>query len=370
MPIPTNDLGRSLRRERAEIDAAIGRVLASGWLVHGQEHQSFEAEFARYVGAAECIGVANGTDALEIALRAVGVEPGDRVAMVANAGFYAATACLSIGAAPVFVDVDRQSLTMSPESLRRALKRDVRATVITHLYGGLARIDELALLCRQHGAAIVEDCAQATGARDTDGRMAGAFGDAGCFSFYPTKNLAAIGDGGAVVTSDATTAERCRRLRQYGWSERYVVGEAGWNSRLDEIQAAVLRGRLKTLDARNARRREIAGAYAMALAGGTAELMFRDESSHVGHLAVMRTPERDAFRANLKERGISTDIHYPVSDDNQLIWRTRSDYDVVDGGLPETHQAIGEILSLPCFPELTDLEVETVCEALLDWAAR
>ena len=365
--VPMNDLGRLIREDRPAIDRAIGSVLDSGWLIHGTQHQMFEDEFAAYNGSSSCIGVANGTDALIIALGAIGVGPQDTVIMVANAGFYAATACCARGATPHFVDVRRNTLNMDPAALRAALERTTpKAVIVTHLYGGLANIEEIAALCRESNVALIEDCAQATGARTPSGRMAGTFGDLGCFSFYPTKNLAAIGDGGAIVTDSPELAESCRRMRQYGWSERYTVTRSGVNSRLDEIQAAVLRDRLPRLDERNTRRRAIAAAYAEALTKHESQLVFWDDASNVAHLTVVRTAFRDELRSHLDTYGISSDIHYPIADDLQEIWQHEGRMRIADD-LVETYSAIAEIVSVPGFPEMTDEEVVRVASALSEF---
>jgi aminotransferase EvaB len=365
--IPMNDLGRLIREDRPAIDRAIESVLDSGWLIHGTQHQMFEDEFATYNGSSSCVGVANGTDALTIALGATGVGPQDTVIMVANAGFYAATACCARGATPHFVDVRRDTLNMDPAALRAALERTTpKAVIATHLYGGLADIEEIAALCRRANVMLIEDCAQAAGARTSSGRMAGTFGDLGCFSFYPTKNLAAIGDGGAIVTDSPELAEHCRRIRQYGWSERYTVTRAGVNSRLDEIQAAVLRHRLPRLDERNTRRRAIAASYAAALSKHESKLVFWDDASHVAHMTVVRTAFRNDLRAHLETCGISSDIHYPIADDIQEIWQHEKRMRIADD-LVETYAAITEIVSIPGFPEMTDEEVNRVASALGDF---
>ena len=362
-----NDLGRLIREDRSSIDRAIGSVLDSGWLIHGTQHQTFEVEFAAYNGSSSCVGVANGTDALIVALGAIGVGPQDIVIMVANAGFYAATACCARGATPHFVDVRQDTLTMDPAALQDALERTTpKAVIVTHLYGGLADIEEITALCREANVPLIEDCAQATGARTSSGRMAGTFGDLGCFSFYPTKNLAAIGDGGAIVTDSSELAEHCRRIRQYGWSERYTVTRAGVNSRLDEIQAAVLRHRLPRLDERNTRRRAIAASYAAALSKHESQLVFWDDASHVAHMTVVRTAFRNDLRAHLETCGISSDIHYPIADDLQEIWQHEKRMRIADD-LVETYAAITEIVSIPGFPEMTDEEVNRVVSALGDF---
>ena len=369
-PIPVNDLRRAIDEDRTAIEAAVASMLDSGWLVHGQQHAAFESEFASYIGAAHCVGIANGTEALAISLRALEVPRDSEVCIVGNAGFYAATACLEIGARPLYVDVDPDSLNMSARSLDEALARKPSAVIATHLYGGMCDIADIAASCARAGVPLVEDCAQATGAMWKDGRRAGAFGALGCFSFYPTKNLGAIGDGGAIVTSSDELAERCRRIRQYGWQQRYVVQSPGLNSRLDEIQAAILRHRLSRLDDRNARRRRIAARYARALsASSDSRLVFWDDPSHVAHLAVVLTPWRDELRTFLDARGISTDVHYPIPDLDQPVW------DAI-GVAPTTiaraatDVACEQVVSLPCFPELTEEETEAVAVGLEEFAVQ
>ncbi|MDQ6621379.1 MAG: DegT/DnrJ/EryC1/StrS family aminotransferase, partial [Pseudomonadota bacterium] len=260
MRVPFNDLSRG-GEQSAALETAFGRVLARGRFVLGEEVASFEDEFARYCGVEHCIGVANGSDALEIALRAAQIGHGDQVITVANAAMYASLAILACGATPVYADVDPQTLTISPGSVEAALSPRTRALIVTHLYGRLADIGQVRRVVRER-AIIIEDCAQAHGARTAEGR-AGGLASAGCFSFYPTKNLGALGDGGAITTADPELARRARALRQYGWDGKYrVTLHGGRNSRLDEVQAAILRERLPNLDACNAQRRAIAAAYA------------------------------------------------------------------------------------------------------------
>ena len=362
--IPVNDLSRAIAADRAEIDQAFAGTLDSGWLVHGENHTAFEREFAEYLATTDVIGVGNGTDALTIALRAVGVGAGDRVCTVANAGFYTSTACLQIGAVPLYVDVDPSNLNISAAALEAALAEEPSAVVVTHLYGQLAPVEDIVARCKDLGVPVIEDCAQAAGARTAGGRAAGTVGAIAAYSFYPTKNLAALGDGGAIATGDRDIADRCRELRQYGWTARYTVERVGMNSRLDELQAAALRVRLPKLDARNARRREICSAYAEALASSMAITpVLNTDTDHVGHLAVMRTAERDRLRDHLASAGVGSDIHYPIADDQQPIWE-KSGHAMIAENLQETHAATREILTVPCFPELSDDEIARVAAAL------
>lgn len=359
--VPHNDLGRGLEREALE--AAFRRVLASGRFIMGTEHDSFEAEFAAYCGVKHTVGVANGTDALEIALRACGCEPGDEVILAPNAGFYAASACLAIGLVPVFADVEPEHLTLSADSAVQALSPRTRAVVVTHLYGSMADIAAFREKFAGRRVALIEDCAQSHGATQA-GRRAGACGDAAAFSFYPTKNLGALGDGGAVTTNADDVAERARRLRQYGWTRRYATGDrAGRNSRLDELQAAFLRVRLHALDAANVRRRAIAERYRAALPPGM-KLVNRTDQAGVSHLCVVRHPERAKLERHLEGVGVGTAVHFPVLDTAQPA--------LPRGGfrslpLPVCEAAQPEILTLPCFPSMTEEEIEHVAGALADF---
>lgn len=346
-----------------DIGAAIARVLGRNWYVMGEELVGFEAEFARYLGVRECVGVANGTDALELALRAVGVGAGDLVVTVANAGFYGSAAIHAVGAIPLYADVDGQTLTLSPQALARALEHGPKAVIVTHLYGQLALMDELTPLCQSAGVALIEDCAQAHGARRA-GRMAGSFGDAACFSFYPTKNLGGMGDGGAVASNDTDLAARVRSLRQYGWAAKYTVAvPGGRNSRLDEIQAAILRVKLPHLDEANSMRRLIASRYSEAFADLPLRCPVSTGEDNVAHLFVVRTDRRDALGEYLGRRGIATAVHYPVPDTQQPAWP-----DVHQAGpLPTTEEACATVLTLPCFPDLSRDDLDTVIARILEF---
>ena len=354
-----------------DLASAVNRVLASHWYVLGQEVAQFEKEFAAYVGVDHCISLANGTDALELGLRSVGVRRGDTVLLVANAGFYGSTAVHAIGAVPLYVDVDEQTLTLSATALAQALEAHAnanagmqaappKAVIATHLYGQLADIAALALLCKNAGIALVEDCAQSHGAA-SQGQRAGSWGDVACFSFYPTKNLGALGDGGAVVTRHEATAHAVRSLRQYGWSQKYTVAAPGGrNSRLDEIQAAILREKLPRLDAQNAQRRSIAARYNTAFAGLPLQCPASVADDYVAHLYVMRCSRRDALRSFLQAQQIATDIHYPVADHQQPAYPGATTH----GALVVTEQACQTALSLPCFPGMADSDVAQVVGAV------
>lgn len=335
----------------------------------GPEVEAFEAEFAAYCGVDYCVGVGNGTDALELALRALGIKSGEKIVTVANAGGYSTTAIINAGAIPFYVDIEGQSMNMDADSLAASLPVDTKAIIVTHLYGQMAYMPRIIDIGDRNNIPVVEDCAQAHGAQ-INGKRSGSWGNIGCFSFYPTKNLGALGDGGAAVTSDPDLAKRLRMLRQYGWDRKYhSCLEAGCNSRLDELQAAILRAKLPYLDSWNERRREIARAYKEGLSQMELVLPTSLEDDYIVHLYVVRTPYRDHLRKKLEDTGISTDIHYPVPDYLQQSYRKM----VSDKwSLPVTEQCCREVLTLPCFPEMTNAEVEHVfkavyaCENLVD----
>ncbi len=357
--IALNDLARNDQTGMVELRDACERVISSGWYVLGEETRRFEGNFAHYCGAAHCVGVANGTDALEIALRTAQVQPGDKVITIANAGMYATIAINACAAEPVFVDVDPVTMNMSTESLRSALALQPRAVVITHLYGRMAAVEELTFAAKNGGAIVIEDCAQAHGAR-RNGKHVGTFGDIGCFSFYPTKNLGALGDGGAVVMNDASLADRARQLRQYGWGRKYHCEiAAGRNSRLDEMQAALLNVKLGWLDRHNNARRLIAQRYFDGIHNPHIATQRRDGDSDVVHLYVVRSAQRAQLAAHLTANGVQTDIHYPLPDHRQPMFGNR--FAAVH--LPETESLANEILTLPCHPSLSEEEIAHVIDA-------
>ena len=349
-----------------DLTAIVKRVIDSNWYVLGEEVNALEREFADYIGVRECVSLANGTDALELSLRALGVSSGDKVACVANAGFYGSTAILAVGATPLYVDVDAATLNMSTRSLAEALVHKPKAVIVTHLYGQMAEVESLASLCRAAGAAVVEDCAQAHGAM-RDGRRAGSLGDIGSFSFYPTKNLGALGDGGGIVCNDAALAARVRTLRQYGWSTKYHVATPdGRNSRLDEIQAAVLREKLPRLDGWNASRRDIATRYNAAFAGLPLTLPSSTGEDYVAHLYVVRVENRDLFRTHLRNGDVSTDVHYPVPDHWQPAYPLKD----TKVSLAETERGCDLLVSLPCYPGLPAQDVEHVIRVVRSFFER
>lgn len=361
--VPFNSPARALAKQRSDLLAITARVLDSGWLIHGPEHRAFEAELASYVGTSRALGVASGTDALEIALRAVH-EDGDRrraVVTVANAGGYTSTAARAAGFEVRYCDVDPSSHCMDPRALHAVLDDSVFAVVVTHLYGRAADVLAVRALCESRGIRVVEDCAQSIGARTEQGQT-GSLGDIAAFSFYPTKNLGALGDGGAIATSDLYLGERVSLLRQYGWSSKYrITTEGARNSRLDELQAAVLRFRLPHVDAWNERRRWIIERYADA-ACERIRVLGADGPWHSAHLCVLETHDATELARHLELHDVQTAIHYPIPDHLQPAFATEQ-----FAPLPVTEDLVGRILSLPCFPELEDAEVSQVCGALASY---
>lgn len=376
--VPAADPRANFLAHRGEIEEAVARVLDSGRYILGDEVAAFETEFAHYLETRAVVGVASGTDALVLALRSCGVGPGDSVLTVSHTSVATVAAIELAGAAAVLVDIDPASFTIDCNhledtivALRRtgdAAGRNVKAVVPVHLYGHPADLPGLLDIAKRHNLRIIEDCAQAHGAR-VDGRPVGTWGDASAFSFYPTKNLGALGDGGAVATGDADLAGRIVRLREYGWERRNFSVETGWNSRLDEMQAAVLRVKLRHLDAENAARRELAAAYIQGLAGtGLVTPVVPEASSHVFHQFVVRSTDRDGLKAFLGERGIGTLVHYPLPVHLQPAYRGR--VRLGPGGLPQTERACAEVLSLPIHPQLSLEAVRRVSDAISEWAHR
>jgi len=344
-----------------DLKTPVARVIDSHWYILGRETAAFEREFAEYLQIGHCVGVANGTDALELALRALDVTHGDDVIICANAGFYANTALRLIGGNSQYVDVDPETLTMSVAGLTKALAIcRPKAIVVTHLYGQMADIEALTEIANAAGVPVIEDCAQSHGAR-RNGRHSGTVGIIGTFSFYPTKNLGALGDGGAIVCSDDAVAQRVRQLRQYGWATKYhVAADGGRNSRLDEVQAAILRTKLPHLDAWNGQRRNIAKHYNEAFAELPVRCPVSTGDDYVAHLYVLRMKNRDLFREFLGTHGIATDVHYPVPDHKQPVVENEQG----PWALPDTETACAEVVTLPCFPGLPDADVARVIKAV------
>ena len=363
-PLLTADPKAGYLAHGDEIRAAIDRVLADGRYILGPEVEAFEREFAEYHGGGQTVGVANGTEALELALRATGVVAGDLVVTVANTASATAAAIQQIGARPVFVEIEAESMVMSPASLEAALIARpgmVKAVVPVHLYGHPAAMPAIVEIARRHGAKVVEDCAQSHGAAIA-GRKAGTWGDAAAYSFYPTKNLGALGDGGAVFTRDRALAERVRLLRQYGWRQRYVSEVPGRNSRLDEVQAAILRIKLRHLDAENAMRRQLAARYLKNLAGSPLRLPVTAPGVEaVWHQFAVRTPRREALQTHLASHDIHCGVLYPTPIHHQPAYADPA------LRLPETERACAEVLCLPVHPAVATGDVDRVGEEILRW---
>lgn len=362
--IPFSDLKLEYLSLKEELDAAIERVLMSGWFILGQEVRSFEEEFAAYVGAKYGIGVGSGTEALHLALAACGVGPGDEVITVSHTAVATIAAIELTGARPVFVDINPLCYTIDPSQLEDRITPATKAIVPVHLYGQVADMDPIMATAQRHGLKVVEDAAQAHGAEYGD-RKAGSMGDLGCFSFYPTKNLAAYGDGGMIVTSDQAFARQVSLLRQYGWAERYVSSIRGFNSRLDELQAAVLRVKLRALDDWNEVRRKHAELYDQALDGcgvvTPAEMAY---GKHCYHLYVINCDRRDELQKWLRQKGVTALVHYPVPVHLQQAYR---DLGCSEGDLPIAEQCARRVLSLPVAPELSEAQITTVCDLVAEF---
>jgi dTDP-4-amino-4,6-dideoxygalactose transaminase len=361
-PIPQTDPRAGYVERQAEIDAAIARVLSGGQYILGREVEAFEAAFAAWLGVAHAVGAGSGTDAIELALRACGIGAGDLVFTVSHTAVATVAAIERAGAAAVLVDIESGGFTMDPAALAVALEAPPpgrpAAVLPVHLYGEAADLSPHIELARAHGLRVIEDCAQSHGAL-YHGRATGSFGDIACFSFYPTKNLAALGDAGMTATNDAALATALREIREYGWRDRYVSARVGINTRLDPIQAAILAARLPHLAGDNARRRAIAERYDEGLAGLRLDLpRQRPGSHHVFHQYVIRSTRRDQLREHLRTAQIGTGLHYPVPVHLQPAYRGRlGEY---PGEQPETTRAAPEILSLPIYPQLAGAAVERV----------
>jgi dTDP-4-amino-4,6-dideoxygalactose transaminase len=368
--VPFLDFQAHVAAHRRELDAAVARVLDSGWFILGPEGEAFERELAAALGVREAVTVGSGTDALHLALRALGVGPGDEVVTSSISAAFTGLAVLQAGARPVFVDVDPRTLNVDPERVAEAVSPRTRAIIPVHLYGHPADMDPILALARERGIAVLEDACQAHGAL-YKGRPVGALAGErgiGALSFYPTKNLGGLGDGGAILVNDPGLAPRLRQLRNGGQSDRYRHEVPGVNSRLDELQAAVLRVRLSHLPAWNDRRRALAALYRRALEGtGVEPLGEQPYARAVFHLFVVRHPRRDALAAALGERGIGTLIHYPIPLHLQPAFASLGGK---PGELPVAENATREILSLPLYPELRDEQAQKVVEALRESVKR
>ncbi|MCA1614796.1 MAG: DegT/DnrJ/EryC1/StrS family aminotransferase [Acidobacteria bacterium] len=370
MPVPFVDLQAQYRSIKAEVDAAIQRVLDTSAFVLGREVETFERSFAEYVGARECVGVSNGTDALHLALLACGVGPGQEVIVPANTFFATPEAVSAAGATPVFVDCDPVTYNLDAAKLEGAVTARTRAVIPVHLYGQPADLDAVGEVARRHDLVVIEDAAQAHGAR-YKGRRVGALARAGCFSFYPGKNLGAYGEGGAVVTNDAEVARRLRLLRDHGSEVKYRHEVVGYNSRLEGIQAAVLSVKLKHLDHWNELRRRHAERYREMLgpledAGALSLPREADYAEHVYHLFVVQTSARAAVQKSLSGAGVHTGIHYPVPAHLQPAYASLGHR---EGDFPEAERQARRVLSLPMFAELTERQLRYVAHAFEDYRA-
>lgn len=359
--IPFLDLGAAYRELATEIDAAVARVLASGWYIGGPEVAAFEADFAAYTDSQHCVGTGNGLDALILALRACDIGPGDGVIVPSNTYIATWLAVSAVGATIQPVEPDPATHNIDPARIAAAITPETRAILPVHLYGQPADMDPILDLARTHGLRVIEDAAQAHGAR-YKGQRLGGHGDVVCWSFYPGKNLGALGDGGAITTNDADIAARVRQLGNYGSEQKYVHTERGVNSRLDPIQAAVLRVKLGVLDDWNDRRRAIAATYSEALAQtGLVPPHVPNWAEPVWHLYVVRSPERDTLQTRLAEAGVGTLIHYPLPSHMQEAY---ADLGIAPEALPLARQLAGEVLSLPIGPQMSAADLTETCRSL------
>ncbi len=372
LTIPQANPGASYAAQKADIDAAIAQLLQSGRYILGEPVAQFERDFAAFVGVKHSVGVASGTDAIELALRALGIGTGQAVIAPSQTAVATIAAIERAGARPVMIDVDPKTYTISGAGIEAVLQSGteidgcrIAAVIPVHLYGHSADMPAILAVARRYGLHVIEDCAQSHGAR-IGGQRTGTFGDLAAFSFYPTKNLGAFGDGGLVATNDPALQQRLIALREYGWQQRYISASAGLNSRLDTLQAVILSVKLRRLDADNDRRRAIAARYSAGLATVGIDLPATARGvDHVFHQYVIRTPARDEVAAFLGSRAILTGIHYPVPVHLQPAYRDRQ---LTFGALSQTETLCREILSLPMFPQLTDADVDRVIAAITEWA--
>ena len=359
--VPINDLSRWDDSERDRIDGRIQAVVKSGHFMLGSNTKELETMLTHRLDGMNVMCVGNGTDALAVSILGLGLQAGDKIAPAANAGGYATGAILRLGCIPILIDVDLETAQMSSSTLLAALLHhpDIKAVIVTHLYGLMADIAAISTITKEKKILLIEDCAQAIGA-STDRREAGSWGDASTFSFYPTKNLGCLGDGGAVAFRDAVHYASGRRVAQYGWSERYVISDMnGFNSRLDEIQAAVLLERIQTLQSNNDKRRAIVRQYADALPSSH-KMIWQDDASYVGHLAILIGPSRSHIQQVLDTHEVGHGIHYPLTDNQQPAWQEV----FVGASVPNCDLLATQIVTIPCFPSMTEVEITQVCTAL------
>ena len=360
--VPINDLSRWDNSERDRIESRIQEVVKSGHFMLGRNTKELESLLSQRLDGMKVMCVGNGTDALAVSIMGLGLQAGDKIATVANAGGYATGAILRLGCIPILIDVDSVTAQMALSSLNDALAEhpDIKAVIVTHLYGLMADIGAISKITHEKDILLIEDCAQAIGA-ELDGRGAGSWGDASTFSFYPTKNLGCLGDGGAVAFRDAEDYALGRKVAQYGWSERYVISDLnGFNSRLDEIQAAILLERIQTLNANNEKRRSMVRRYSNALPRNH-QMIWHDDASYVGHLAILVGPSRSHIQEVLDAHQIGHGIHYPLTDNQQPAWQQI----FLHASVPNCEKLANQIVTIPCFPAMTDAEVAQVCSALV-----
>ncbi|HOH91986.1 MAG TPA: DegT/DnrJ/EryC1/StrS family aminotransferase [Anaerolineaceae bacterium] len=359
--IPVSDPHASYLSYKNEIDAAIHKVLDSGWYILGEVTREFESNFADYIGVKHCVGVNSGTDAISLALRALDIGAGDEVITVSLTAVATVAAIDLVGATPVLCDIDPDTRYMDASKVQGLISEKTKAILPVHLYGHPADLPALQAIAKKHNLFLIEDCAQAHGAQ-IDGKMIGSFGDLACFSFYPTKNLGAFGDGGAVCTNNDALADRLRWLREYGWKERYISYYKGMNTRLDEMQAAILNVKLKHLEHDTQKRIAIAQTYQHALAGLDLKLpSTKPGYRHVYHLYVVEANHREGLQTYLRDNGIATAIHYPQAVHQQPAYSQK-----IKGfhDLPVTNSLVPKILSLPMYPELSEDKQEHVIEMI------
>jgi len=362
--IPMVNLRKQYESIRFELDEAISRILTKGSFILGAEVVAFEEEFAEYCGVSHAVGVASGTEALQLALQACGVGENTEVIAPAHTAVATISSIEATGASPILVDIDLMRYALDANLLARSITSRTRAIIPVHLYGCPVDMNPILQFARENNLLVIEDCSQAHGALYEDNKV-GSLGDIAAFSFYPTKNLGAFGDGGAVVTGNSKIAEKVRLLRQYGWKEHYISSVKGINSRLDELQAGILRVKLRYLDNWNLRRQQLAELYCGLLADKELTLPVKPEnSSHVFHQFVVRHPRRDELKQYLMEHGIHTLVHYPMPIHLQPAY-VRLGYSV--GNLPNTELVSREVLSLPLYPELTEEEIKRVCQNVIDF---
>jgi len=361
--IPQCNPKANYEKQKQDIDSAISNVLNNGSYILGEEVSSFESEFADFIGVKHAIGVANGTDAVELALLAAGISRSDNVATVSHTAVATLSAIRRMGANPIFIDIEPDYFTMSASSLKKALLiKKIKAIVVVHIYGQTANMKAIMEIARENKIIVIEDCAQAHGA-SSQNNLAGSIGDLGCFSFYPTKNLGALGDAGAIVTNNSNFAERAYDLRQYGWRERYISSSQGINSRLDEMQAAILRVKLRSLKEDNNLRNQLADKYSKFLKNfpSIQAPKLRQDSYHVYHQYVVLSKKRDYILEQMSKNNISFGLHYPKPVHQQSAY-AKKEYQIVS--LDETDRIATEILSFPMFPELKMEEAETILSRL------